>query len=414
MPKFSDLTVKNLQPKDTRYDVREGQGFGVRVSPDGGKAFFFIYQLQGKKSRMTLGQYPAVSLKDARHACDAARARVALGCDPSGERTDARERIKREREERAALLTVACLAEDYIERHAKPNKRTWTFDDSMLKNDVLPLWGSRKAEDINRRDINKLLDRIKDRGAPILANRVLSLVRKMFAFGVQRGELAANPCIGVAKPSPEHSRMRVLTDAELRKLWAALDTGDFQATEPLVLAVKLQLLTAARIGEIAGARWAEIDLSAQWWEIPAERMKNKRVHRVWLTAAAVAILERIRSTQTAQGGLSEWVFASPKGGKPIVTTSVNLAISRNLEALGIAPFSPHDLRRTAATRLAESGVLPHIVGKVLSHSDTTVTGRHYDKFSYDFEKRKALETWALRLDEIVSGTRLNNVVSLAR
>ena len=414
MPKFSDLLIKNLPAKAARYDVREGQGFGVRISPDGGKAFFFIYQLQGKRRRMTRGQYPAVPLKEARRACDGARARVALGCDPGEERTDERTRVKREREEKAALLTVERLAHDYIERHAKPNKRTWAEDDAALKKEILPIWGKRKAEDITRRDINQLLDTITDRGSAIRANRVLSLVRKMFNFGMQRGELALNPCLGVKRPSPEHSRERVLTDDELRKLWAALHTGSFQATETISLAVKFQLLTAARIGEVAGARWEEIDLKGQWWEIPAERMKNKRHHRVWLTAAAVATLQRLEAIQTAHGKPSEWVFISPRGAGPIMATSVARAVARSVEPLEIAPFSPHDLRRTVATRLAESGTLPHIVGKVLSHSDPTVTGRHYDKFSYDFEKRKALEAWATRLDEIVSGSRLDNVVSIAR
>jgi len=414
MPKFSDLYVKNLPPQAARYDVREGQGFGVRVSPDGGKAFFFIYQLQGKKRRMTLGQYPAVTLKDARKVFDAARARVALGCDPSAERTDERERIQRERDEQAALLTVERLAADYIERHAKPNKRTWTEDAAALQKEILPIWGKRKAEEITRRDVNHLLDTITDRGSAIRANRVLSLVRKMFNFGMQRGELTGNPCLGVKRPSPEHSRERVLTDDELRKLWAALDTGTFQATEAVTLAVTLQLLTATRIGEVAGARWAEIDLQGQWWEIPAERMKNKRHHRVWLTAAAVATLEQAKALQTATGKPSAWVFVSPAGGKPIMATSVTRAVARNTEFLGIAPFSPHDLRRTVATRLAESGILPHIVGKVLSHSDPTVTGRHYDKFSYDREKRKALEAWAERLREIVTGERRDNVLTLVR
>lgn len=365
-------------------------------------------------SARRLGQYPAVTLKDARKACDAARARVAVGCDPSAERIDARAQIKREREEQAALLTVARLADDYIERHAKPNKRTWPRDAAMLQKDVLPLWGTRKAEDITRRDINQLLDSIKDRGAPIRANRVLSLVRKMFNFGMQRGELPGNPCIGVGKPAPEHARERILTDDEARRLWLALDTGTFKATEPVALAVKLQLLTAARVGEVTGARWSEIDLRAQWWEIPAERMKNKRNHRVWLTAAAVATLEQLKAIQTEQGLSSDFVFVSPVGEKPIVTTAVNKAIARNADSLNIATFSPHDLRRTVATRLAEAGVLPHIVGKVLSHSDSTVTGRHYDKFSYDFEKRTALETWAERLREIVTGERRDNVITLVR
>jgi integrase len=414
MPKFTDLYIKNLPTKPARYDVREGDGFGVRVSPDGSRAFFYIYQLQGTKRRMTLGQYPAVTVKDARKVYEGARARVALGCDPSAERTDERERIKRQREEQAARLTVARLAEDYIERHAKPKKRTWAEDDATLNKEVLPVWGHRKAEDITRRDVNKLLDSIIDRGSPIRANRVLALVRKMFNFGIQRGELGKNPCQGLANPSPETPRDRVLTDVELRTLWAALESGTLPMTEPVALAVKMQLATGCRIGEIAGARWDEIDLSAQWWEIPAHRMKRKQLHRVWLTDAARAALARLAALQSARGPRSEWVFPSKDGAHAIHATSVTRAVARTVAHLGMVPFSPHDLRRTVATRLSEIGVLPHIVDKVLSHTDQTVRGKHYDKGSYDFEKRKALEAWAGRLREIVTGERPSNVIALAR
>lgn len=415
MPKFSDLYIKNLPTEIVRYDQREGQGFGVRVSPDGTKAFFYIYQLQGQKRRMTLGKYPQVSLKEARKAYDEARARVARGFDPSAERIDNRERIKREREEQLSLLTVSRLAEDYIERHAKPNKRTWEKDQAALQREILPIWGSRKAADITRRDVNQLLDKAIDRGSPVTANRLLALVRKMFNFGMNRGELIANPCTGIQKPSPEHAKDRVLSDYELRELWNALHTDRFRATETIKLAIKLQLLTGTRIGEVSGAQWGEIDLDNQWWEIPIERMKNKKIHRVWLTAAAVEILERARSLQTEQGIISGWVFPSPyfpSGDKPIGPLSVGQAISRNIQQLGINAFTPHDLRRTVSTRLAELGILPHIADKVLSHTDSTVRGRHYDKFSYDFEKRKALEAWAVHLHEIVTGERRDNVLPL--
>lgn len=193
-----------------------------------------------------------------------------------------------------------------------------------------------------------------------------------------------------------------------------MHNGAFKATEIITLAIKLQLATATRIGEVTGARWDEIDLEHRWWEIPAERMKNKRIHRVWLAAPAVDALERLRAIQAEQGRASEWVFVSPRGESGIAATSVNRAITRNQNTIGVEHFAPHDLRRTVSTRLAESGVLPHILDKVLSHSDQSVRGKHYDKFSYDTEKRKALETWAVCLDEIVTGSRRDNVIPIAR
>jgi integrase len=330
------------------------------------------------------------------------------------------------------------LADEYIERHAKPNKRTWEQDQYLLYKEVIPRWGRKKASTITRRDVTLLLDSIKDRGAAIYANRTLALVRKMFNFSIQRDILNQNPCAGISRPSQEKARERVLNQDEIRKLWVALspDHPDFYASTPTRLALRLQLLTACRIGEIMGASWPEFDLESGWWEIPADRMKNKRPHRVWLTDTAIDTMKALKELT----GKTTWVFPSPmskfkKDGDSIrrdshlLPDATNRAIGRSLKAfapddyspaqgkteryrLEIAPFSPHDLRRTVATGLGELGILPHIVGKVLSHVDSTVTGRHYDKFSYDKEKRKALEDWSRHLQTIVEGKADDTVISL--
>ena len=400
--RFTDATIRNLKPKEARYDVREGQGDGfmVRVTPNGAKTFAFVYHFNGQKRRHTLGQYPAMPLKDARAALTEARRLVQSGIDPAASKTDKRQAAIRQRQEAARLCSVDALAGAYIEHHAKPNKRTWDQDRLILNRDVLPFWGKLKAEDITPRDVNRILDRIKERGSPIQANRTLALMRKLFNFGIQRGEITANPCAAVARPAPEKVRDRVLSDDELKALWPALAGDGFKCSEHLRLALRLQLLAACRIGEILGARWEEIDQAGEWWEIPAERMKNKRIHRVWIgTGPARAILARLQEI----GGGSPWLFPSPKGERPMGATASGHAIRRSLEGLGMAAFSSHDLRRTVATRMGEMGIHPHIIGKVLSHTDSSVTATHYNKWSYDQDKQKALERWASRLLEITEG-----------
>jgi integrase len=428
MSKFTDPYIKNLKPQENRFEIREGDGFGIRVTPRGVKTFFYIYQVNGYKRRMTLGTYPYITLKIAHQLHAEAKSLAVQGIDPAEKRDKEKRRKREQREEYLRKPTIAVLAYEYIERHAKPNKRTWEQDRYLLNKEIVPNWGKKKASEITRRDVTLLLDRIKDRGAAIYANRTLALVRKMFNFAIQRDILNQNPCAGISRPSQERVRERVLNQDEIRKLWTALSPGnpDFYATSPTRLALRLQLLTACRIGEIMGAQWNEFDTETGWWEIPASRMKNKRPHRIWLTGVALDIMIQLKELS----GQSIWVFPSPMvQGEHLLPSATNRAIRRSLRhfapddytpppskaelyRLDIAPFSSHDLRRSAATGLGELGILPHIVGKVLSHVDGTVTGRHYDKFSYDQEKRKALEAWARHLRTIIEGKAEQTVVSL--
>ncbi|MCB1762178.1 MAG: tyrosine-type recombinase/integrase [Gammaproteobacteria bacterium] len=430
--KFTDIFIKNLTPKAKRYDVREGEGFCIRVFPSGEKSFFYVYQLNGHRRRMTLGRYPALSLKEARKEHAKAASLTARRIDPAAKRADEKMQEREAREENRRRPTVAALSDEYIERHAKRFKRTWERDRYLLDKEVVPVLGSVKACDVTRRDVTLLIEGIASRGAPTFANRVLSLVRKLFNFGLQREAVTVNPCNGIQKPANEKARERTLSPDELRALWRALQQrdGDFRATPEVKAALLLVLLTAGRIGEIMAAKWDEFDLAGGWWEIPSARMKNKRPHRVWLTRTALDVLDTLRELS----GFSAYVIPSPRVGrdgdpKSMATASVNHAIRRSLKAfmpedyepadnriafhrLDIAPFTPHDLRRTVATFMGELGIQPHIIGKVLSHSDQTVTGKHYDKFSYDPDRRAALECWESRLLEIVGERRESRVVPL--
>ncbi len=146
----------------------------------------------------------------------------------------------------------------------KLHKRSWREDERLLRREILPRWRNRKARDIKRRDVLELLDTIVERGAPIQANRVLALVRKMFNWGISRDILQANPCAQVKPPAKEQPRQRVLTEAEIRAVWVA-----FEQLGPVLGSVfKLRILTAQRGGEIQSMRWSDIELSTSWWTIP--------------------------------------------------------------------------------------------------------------------------------------------------
>ena len=156
--KFTDKKIQNLKPKPQRYEEWEGNGFGVRVTPRGVRSFVYLYRFEGKARRLTLGTYPTMTLADAHKAHAEAVKKLEQGIDPGAVTVS-------ERRENREAPTVAALADEYLEKWAKPRKRSWREDQRILEKDVLPLWGERKAKDITRQDVIRLLDGVMDRGA---------------------------------------------------------------------------------------------------------------------------------------------------------------------------------------------------------------------------------------------------------
>ncbi|WP_193771467.1 tyrosine-type recombinase/integrase, partial [Candidatus Magnetaquicoccus inordinatus] len=273
--------------------------------------------------RLTLGVYPGMGLKEARESCNKLRACLERGVDPVAwqeEQERQAAEVKRKEEQTA---TVAQLVEEYLERWAKPRKRTWPEDQRMLNKDVVPRWGKRKAKEITRHDVVKMLDEMQDRGATTTVNRTLACVRKMFNFAVSRGVVDVSPCLGVQAPVAERQRDRVLTVEEIRAFWNGLDKAGMD--EGTRLALRLQFLTATRKGEVVTASWSDFDLAGRWWTIPVESSKNKLAHRIPLSSQALAILERIK----ALSGDSPWLFPSRIPGRHVTQTSVDHALRKN-------------------------------------------------------------------------------------
>jgi integrase len=348
----------------------------------------YLYRFEGKPRRLTLGTYPKMSLADAHQAHSDAAKKLEQGIDPGAETVA-------ERQEERKAPTVATLAEEYLEKWAKPRKRSWREDARILEKDVFLEWGRRKAREITRRDVIRLLDGIVDRGAGIMANRTLAVIRKMFNFAVSRDIVPVSPCLAVRAPAPEQRRDRVLTTDEVQALWLRLE-GAKMIAEGTKLALKLQLVTAQRKAEIVSAAWEEIDFTDKWWTIPPEKAKNKMAHRVPLSPLALELLQAAKLLS----GTSSWIFPSPRGNRHITPEAVDHALRRpSLEGLGFT-FVPHDLRRTAASHMTSMGISRLVVSKILNHVERGVTSV-YDRHSYDQEKRQALEAWGRRLQAII-------------
>ncbi len=432
--RLTDKGIAALKPKAERYEVWEDgrTGLGVRVSPKGRKSWIFMYRFDGKARRMTLGTYPALSLANARVKHAQAKETLEQGDDPGTLH------VEKRRAERTAE-TVNDLAVEYLEKWARPRKRSAAEDERILNKDVLPAWGKRKARDIRRRDVILLLDGIVERGAPIAANRTLGIIRRMFNFAVARDLLDATPVAMVKAPAKENQRDRVLSAGEIRTLWNGLDNAAM--TLPIKLVLKLQLVTAQRKGEIIGAALSEFDLEEKAWIIPAERAKNGVAHKVPLSPMALGLIEEARAlvnedTSRRRAQLSpdtplpepKWLFPSPRGDAHIAPRAVNHAFWRacmppekrpkaarfsKTPAIGLTNVVPHDLRRTAASGMTALGINRLVVSKILNHVENSVTAI-YDRHGYDAEKRHALEAWAAHLEGILSGKAkaADNVVEL--
>ena len=415
--KFTDAKIRALKPKSSRYEIWEGgrNGFGIRISPHGRKSWVFMYWFEGAQKRMTFGIYPEMTLEKAHSANAKAREHLIKGIDPN-------ELLLQSNIEHRGSPTVSQMVNEYVEKWAKPRKRTWKEDARMLSKDVIPQFGKRKAKDIKRRDIVLLMDGIVERGSPITANRTLRVIKKMFSFAVKRGMLDASPCMEIDPPAKENQRERVLNEDEIKMFWLGLDKAKMSDATRLVL--KLLLITAQRKGEVSQAEWSEIDLKNGWWTIPKERSKNERIHRVPLSPMAIDIFQQAK----VHLGESKWVFPSTKG-QPITPRSISRAIRNNSEKISsdspkhkppygdvfnIAHFTPHDLRRTATSMMISLGISEFDVSKVLNHTLQSVTNKHYNHYSYDKEKQKALGVWERKLKTIIIGKSSGKAILLKR
>jgi len=364
--------------KRTEYFDEALPGFSLRVAASGRKSFCVLYRSGRRLRRYTLGRYPVLGLARARDLARAALAEAALGGDPALKKV-----------ERRRALSFAELASEYLELHARPNKKTWREDERRIRKTLLPAFRHMPATDIERAHVRDLLDAILLRGASYEANRTHAQLRKMFNWALARDLVEKNPVAGLPRPAQERRRQHVLREDEIRRFWEALE----RESPAVAASLKLRLYTAQRGGEVLTMRWEDIELSTGWWTIPGERSKNDLSHRVFLAAATRALLP-------ARGD-SPWVFPNRDGTGPMPSTQKS--IERVRKRAGIE-LRGHDLRRTAASHMASIGVPRLVLAKILNHVERGVTAV-YDRYSYDREKREALETWARRLDEILGPSR---------
>ncbi|MFD1982401.1 tyrosine-type recombinase/integrase [Mesorhizobium newzealandense] len=412
-------TAKAVDGKQTDYFDTVVKGLSLRASPAGTRAFYLNYTRpgDGKRARMKIGRYgegdPKLTLGKAREKAREGRGGIGDGHDPLVEKRAL-----------AASQTVSDLIDNYVARHAS-TKRSGDEIARRLRKNVSEIIGTIKLADLHRRDLTRCIDAVKDRGAHVEANRIFEDMRAMVRWARGRGDLDENLVEGMRRPTETAERDRVLSAGEIKTMWAALPDADMRESTRRIL--RLCLVTAQRVGEVAGMVRDEIDLDQRLWTIPPARAKNKREHVVPLSATAVAIIrEQIAAVDALDDRKDRtptpFIFPGPGSRSAVTGASIPKAVKREEVIkrgvsiiMGIAPWTPHDLRRSAATHMEEIGISPFIIGHVLNHVSATkasITSRVYARYDYAKEKREALERWADRLESIIKGGA--DVVSISK
>ncbi|MBN1783573.1 MAG: tyrosine-type recombinase/integrase [Alphaproteobacteria bacterium] len=392
---LNDFQIKKLQPKKTRYEVNDGMGLKIRVDPSGSKSFIFRYMLNGKARRMLLGKYPTISLLEARARLKAERDKINENIDPL------------EARKKRDIFIFQDLFDEFWERELSKQK-AGAERKRLLEKDILPVWSKSKVSSITRRDAVLLLDKVKDR-APVTANRLLGVLVRIFNFACERGVLDFSPLTGM-KRGKEKARERVLSDVEIKALWESLslECEEIDIYHLTKLALKSILLTGQRPGEVVSMEWSHLE--NEFWTNPANLRKNENENRTPILPMFADVLKQAKTYSSN----TKYVFrSSQSSNKSLTVGALANAIRRHRAEMGISErFTPHDLRRTLRTKLAELGVNDVIAEQVLGHKLPGIVGV-YNRYQYDAEKRIALGLWEKRLSEILN-PEPTNIVSFQK
>jgi integrase len=385
---LTDKIVKAL-PAPTSgnklYYDGEVKGFALRVTAAGARAFVLNYRAGGRERRYTIGSFPEWSAAAARKEAGELKKLVDRGQDPMGERHD----------ERAAPTVgelIDRFAADYLPKKRESTRRDYT---AILEKIVRPELGRTKLADLHHADVDRLHRKVSQR-APYRANRMAAVLSKAMSYAIKLGWRDDNPVKGLERNQEEH-RYRYLTGDELRRLTVALAAHPSQQAANVV---RLLLLTGARRGEVLAATWDQFDLATGIWIKPSSHTKQKREHRVPLSAPARALLSDMRGEGERQGSEkgaapSPYIFPSRGGSGPL--SDIKTSWATLCRAAGIESARLHDLRHTYASVLASAGLSLPIIGALLGHTQAQTTARYAHLF--DDPLRAATE----RVGAIVTG-----------
>src|SRR5262249_9864449 len=402
--KLIDANLPALEAKfaaegkaDRIYFDTELHGFGLRFRQGGNRTWVLQYKHHGMDKRLSLGSLAEINAKAARDRAKDKLAEIWKGIDPQQVKRDARAKAQLDAKQTLRAVIDSFLTakkEGTGPKKKKLRPRTFSELQRYLLNDWKPLH-ARPISAITKKQIAPLLDELEKRG-PVAAARSRSALSTVFVWAMERGHVDQNAVVGTANPDTNATRDRVLTDAELAAVWNAAGDDDYGAI------IKLLILTGARRTEVGGMMWQELNFQDRTWTIPANRAKNDNSHLLPLPQMCWSIIESIEH----RPGIDHLFGYSSQGFRNWDVAKKNLDQRCGIEK----PWTHHDLRRTVATRMAESppeglGVKPHVIEAALNHVSGHKAGIAgiYNRASYKTEVRNALAIWADHVASIVSG-----------
>ena len=385
--KLTDSKLRTAKPEAKEYSLGDGDGLYLRVKPNGARLWVFNYYRPSDKKRanISFGPYPDVTLAAARERRREARALLAQAIDPKRHKEEQIAFVQAEQEanantfERMAAMWLELKRHDVSEAYADDSWRS-------LELYVLPFIGSMPINQIRAPKVIEMLRPIEADGKHETVRRLCQRINEILDYSVNHGLLDANPCAAIRKvfKKPSKKHMPTLKPTELPMLMADIANGRLDHTTRCQ--IEWSLHTLVRPGESAGTRWDEIDFEGRVWNIPADRMKMDRPHRVPLTSQALSLLERMKPIS----GHRPYVFPGyrdPLGH--INNQSANAALKR----LGYGGrLVAHGLRSLGSTTLNEQGFNPDAIEAALSHSDENEIRRAYNRTDY-FEQRVIMMDW---------------------
>jgi len=375
--------------RDVRWDDQL-PGFGIRVFPTGRKSFVLSYRSNSRKRLMALGTYGVLTLDQARGKARSLLGNVIDGRDPLQER---------QKEARGQKVKDLCTA--YLERHAKPHKKTWKTDESRINNYILPAWKGHKISAITRSDVAALHHKIGQK-TPIEANRVHALVSIMFELARQWGFVAenhVNPARDI-QMFKEKKRDRWVRPDELPRLAQAIDK---EQNIYIRAALWTYLLVGTRKQELLNAKWSDLDENRR--DLRLEDTKSGKTQFVPLNDPAFKLLSELpRLTD------NPYIFIGKLPGRPLV--NIDRTWRRIRKEAGLEDVTIHDLRRTVGSWMANSGRSLHLIGTVLRHSRSSVT-EIYAHFHED-AVREALEAHGEQIMGIAGKAPVAEVIQIKR
>lgn len=383
---LTDTEIKTAKPKDTDYQLYDGDGLTLLIKSSGSKLWQFRYHrpLTKQRTKQSFGAYPAVSLSDARKLRAESRALLAKEIDPQEHQKElARNSLE------AKTNTFKLVAERWW--NVKKTSITEDYAEDIwrsLERDVFPAIGNISVTDIKAHTLVQAVQPVQARGALETVRRLCQRINEVMIYAQNSGLIDAVPSVNIGKAfeKPQKKNMPSIRPEQLPQLMQAMRTTSINLSTRCLF--MWQLLTITRPAEAAEARWDEIDFDANEWKIPAARMKMNRDHTVPLSDEALTILEMMKPLS----GNRAFIFPSRiKPSQPMNSQTVNAALKR---AGFCGVLVSHGLRSIASTALNEQGFSPDVIEAALAHVDKNEVRRAYNRSDYLEQRRPMMQWWA--------------------